>query len=167
MELTRLLAARTDEWKGICENFSRAGRAPASGGKTQQLGRILSDSFRDTGTAVAVVEDNKVVSRVNTEFERFPVFQGRSRRSEKLERIHSEWVPQNIGEPTSSRYEFPDPGMQVFKFVDKQNREKTVSMTAAQIRVPIESWYPDGCYQIQAGPGGIEPDHEAVHGIDG
>ena len=136
MEFARLLEARTDEWKEICEKFqseqAERRRLEERLNSLEGYYRIL---FENTGTAVAVVEDNKVVSRVNTEFERFS---GYSRAEVEGAKNWNEFIhngsPQNMGEATSSPDMIsPDPGMQVFKFVDKQNREKTVSMTAARI----------------------------------
>jgi PAS domain S-box-containing protein len=136
MEFARLLEARTDEWKEICEKFqseqAERRRLEERLNSLEGYYRIL---FENTGTAVAVVEDNKVVSRVNTEFERFS---GYSRAEVEGAKNWNEFIhngsPQNMGEATSSPDMIsPDPGMQVFKFVDKQNREKTVSMTASRI----------------------------------
>jgi PAS domain S-box-containing protein len=136
MELTQLLAARTDEWKGICEKYqSEQAERLRLEERLNSLEGYYRILFENTGTAVAVVEDNKVVSRVNAEFERFS---GYSRAEIEGAKNWNEFIqngsPQNMVETTSSPdMNSPDLGMQVFKFVDKQNREKTVSMTAAQI----------------------------------
>ncbi len=136
MELTRLLEARTEEWKEIGGKFqseqAERRRLEERLNSLEGYYRIL---FENTGTAVAVVEDNKVLSRVNAEFERFS---GYSRAEVEGAKNWNEFIrngsPQGVGEATSSPdMNSLDPGMQVFKFVDKQNREKTVSVTAARI----------------------------------
>jgi len=136
MELARLLEARTEEWKEFCEKFqseqAERRRLEEELNSLEGLYRIL---FENTGTAVAVVEENKVVSRVNAEFEKFS---GYSRAEVEGAKHWNEFVhdgyPQNMGDETG----FPDLnsadlGMQLFRFMDKQNRGKTVSMTAARI----------------------------------
>jgi PAS domain S-box-containing protein len=136
MELTRLLEARTEEWKGISEKFqSEQAERQRLEERLNSLEGYYRILFENTGTAVAVVEDNKVLSRVNAEFERFS---GYSRAEVEGAKNWNEFIhngsPQGVGEATSSPdTNSLDPGMQVFKFVDKQNREKTVSMTAARI----------------------------------
>jgi len=136
LELTRLLEARTDEGKGILEKFEAEqaeGRRLEE--KLNSLEAFYQILFENTGTAVAVVEENKVVSRINTEFERFS---GYSRGEVEGAKNWSEFIhngyPQNMAETTNfADMNSPDPGMHMLKFMDKQNREKTVSMTAARI----------------------------------
>jgi len=75
-----------------------------------------------------VVEDNQIVSRVNSEFERFS---GYSRAEVEGAKNWSEFIlngdPRNMGETTRPPdMNSLDPGVQVFTFMDKQNREKTV-----------------------------------------
>ena len=136
LELARLLEARTDEGKEISEKLeaelTERRRLEERLSSLEGFYRVL---FENTGTAVAVVEENKVVSRVNTEFERFS---GYSRAEVEGAKNWNEFIhngyPQNMGEVMSSAdMNSLDPEMNVFKFVDKQNREKTVSMTAARI----------------------------------
>jgi PAS domain S-box-containing protein len=136
MELTRLLAARTDEWKGICEKFqSEQAERLRLEERLNSLEGYYRILFENTGTAVAVVEDNQIVSRVNSEFERFS---GYSRAEVEGAKNWSEFIhngdPRNLGEAARPPdMNSPDPGMQVVTFMDKQNREKTVFMTAARI----------------------------------
>jgi PAS domain S-box-containing protein len=100
--------------------------------------------FENTGTAVAVIEGNKVISRVNTEFEKFS---GYSRTDVEGAKNWSEFVhngyPENMGESTGSPHLNSLDRMHVFKFVDRQTR-KNRFMTAARIRTPMECGIPDG-----------------------
>ncbi len=136
LELTRLLEVRTEEWKDLSEKFqSEESERRRLEGKLNNLEEAYRILFENTGTAVAVVEDNQIVSRVNSEFERFS---GYSRAEVEGAKNWSEFIlngdPRNMGETTRPPdMNSLDPGVQVFTFMDKQNREKTVFMTAARI----------------------------------
>jgi PAS domain S-box-containing protein len=136
LEITRLLDARTEEWKDLSEKFqSEQAERRRLEEKLNSLEGAYRILFENTGTAVAVVEDNQMVSRINSEFERIS---GYSRAEVEGAKNWNEFVqngyPKKMGEAAGSPdLNSPDPGMQVFKFVDKQNKEKTVSLTAARI----------------------------------
>jgi len=135
-ELAGLLEARTADWKEV------VGKHQAEQVERRRLEEELKylkgyDGvlFENTGTAVAVIEDNKVISKVNTEFEKFS---GYSRGDVEGAKNWSEFIPngysENIGGPTGSPpMNSLDPGMHLLKFVDRQNKEKIVSLTAARI----------------------------------
>jgi Amt family ammonium transporter len=136
LELTRLLDARTEEWKDLSEKFQseqvERRRLEEKLNGLEGAYRIL---FENTGTAVAVVEDNQIVSRVNSEFERFS---GYSRAEVEGAKNWSEFIlngdPRNMGEaPRPPDMNSPELGARVFTFMDKQNTGKTVFMTAARI----------------------------------
>ncbi len=136
VELSRLLEARTKEWEETCNKLQaeQAERRRLEE-KLDGLEGFYGILFENTGTAVAIVEDNQRVSRINSEFERMS---GYSRAEVEGAKNWSDFVhngiPQNMEDmrkaldPNS-----PDPRVQTFQFVDKQNREKTVSLTAARI----------------------------------
>jgi PAS domain S-box-containing protein len=91
--------------------------------------------FENTGTAVAMIEENRIISRVNREFEKLS---GYSRAEVEGTKNWGEFIQngylQDMGEPAGSpSMNSLDPGMHVFKFVGRQNEEKTVSMTVARI----------------------------------
>ncbi len=96
---------------------------------------LYSILFENTGTAVAVVEDNRVISRINTEFEKLS---GCSRADVEGTKNWGEVIPNGFSKPTgesagSPSLISPDPGIHVLKFVGGQNEEKTVSMIATPI----------------------------------
>jgi len=136
LELASLLEARTAEWKEIYEKFqSEQAEYRRLEERLKSLEGYYGILFENTGTAVAVIEGNKVISRVNTEFEKFS---GYSRADVEGAKNWSEFIhngyAENMGESTGSpQLNSLDPGMHVFKFVDRQNKEKTVSITAARI----------------------------------
>ena len=135
-ELTRHLDARNDELR------ETQGKIQFQQAECQRLEEKLKNLegfywvlFENTGTAVAVIEDNRMISRVNTEFEKIS---GYSRAEVEGARNWSEFIrdgqPEKTGESTPSPGLFsPVPGMRVVKFMDKQNKGKTVSMTATSI----------------------------------
>lgn len=96
---------------------------------------LYSILFENTGTAVALIEDNGIISRVNREFEKIS---GYSRGDVEGAKNWGEFIKNNIphhaGESADSQWLNPlDPAMKVFKFVGGQNEEKTVSLAAARI----------------------------------
>jgi PAS domain-containing protein len=71
-ELTRHLDARNDELREIQGKFqAQQAECRRLEEKVINLEGLYGILFENTGTAVAVVEDNQIVSRVNSEFERF------------------------------------------------------------------------------------------------
>jgi len=96
---------------------------------------LFSILFENTGTAVAMIKDNKIISMVNREFEKLS---GCSRAEVEGTKNWGEFIQNgylhDMGEPAGSpSMNSLDPGMPVVKFVGRQNEEKTVSMTAARI----------------------------------
>jgi PAS domain S-box-containing protein len=136
LEITRLLEVRTEEWKDLSEKFqSEQAERRRLEEKLNSLEGAYRILFENTGTAVAVVEDNQMVSRINSEFERFS---GYSRAEVEGAKNWSEFIlngdPRNMGEaPRPPDMNSPGLGTQVFTFMDKQNTGKTVFMTAARI----------------------------------
>jgi PAS domain S-box-containing protein len=91
--------------------------------------------FENTGTAVAMIKENRIISRVNREFEKLS---GYSRAEVEGTKNWGEFIQngslQDMGEPAVSlSMNSLDPGMHMVKFVGKQNEGKTVSMTVALI----------------------------------
>ena len=135
-EVSQRLEARTDELKEIRGKFeSEQAECRRLEEKLKNLEGLYGILFENTGTAVAVVEDNRVISRINTEFEKFS---GYSRAEVEGAKNWNEFI--HNGHPESKGESTPlpdlnslDPGTHVFQFRDKQNKEKTFSMTAARI----------------------------------
>lgn len=136
MELARLQEVRMAEWKELSEKY-RAEQAKIRRLEEEMkyLQGYYGILFENTGTAVAIIEDNGVISRVNAEFEKFS---GYPRKDVEGAKNWSEFIPNgypgNTGESADSApLNSLDPGMHVFKFVDPQNRGKMISLTAARI----------------------------------
>jgi PAS domain S-box-containing protein len=136
IELALLLEARDEESKEIHAKFqAEQAECRRLGEKQKHLETLYGLLFENTGTAVAVIEDNKVIARVNTEFEKLSGYsraevEGTKTWDDILHHGHQK----DIGESAPS----PDlislnPGIHVFKFRDKQTKENVVSMTAARI----------------------------------
>jgi PAS domain S-box-containing protein len=135
-ELADFLEARNAELKEIREKLQE------EQAERQQLEERLKNVealfpilFENTGTAVAMIEENRIISLVNREFEKLS---GYSRAEVEGTKSWGEFIQngslQDMGEPAGSpSMNSPDPGMPVFKFVGRQNEEKTVSMTVARI----------------------------------
>ena len=130
-ELTRHLDVRTDELREIQGRIqSQEAECRRLQEKLKNLEGLYGILFENTGTAVAVIEDNRMISRVNTEFEKIS---GYSRAEVEGAGNWNEFIrdgrPENTGESAPG----PVPGMRVVKFMDRQNRERTVSMAACPI----------------------------------
>jgi PAS domain S-box-containing protein len=135
-DLARLLEARNEELKEVQAKFQlEHAQCRTLEEKLKSLEGSYSILFENTGTAVAVIEDNWTLSRVNTEFERIS---GYSRAELEGGKHWNDFVhngrPENAGEATIS----PDPvslapGMKVLQFMNKQNQERTVSLISARI----------------------------------
>jgi len=135
-ELVHLLEARNGELKEIQKKFQ------GEQAERQQMEERLRNVevlfpilFENTGTAVAMIKEDRIVSRVNGEFEKLS---GYSRAEVEGTKNWGEFIQngslQDMGEPAGSpSMNSPEPGMPVIKFVARQNEEKTVSMTAARI----------------------------------
>ncbi len=96
---------------------------------------LYSILFENTGTAVALIEDNGIISRVNREFEKIS---GYSRGDVEGAKNWSEFIQNNVphhaGESADSQWlNSLDAEMKVFKFVGGQSEAKTVSLAAARI----------------------------------
>ena len=135
-ELADLLEARDAELKEIQEKFhwEQAERRRVEE-KHKNIEGLYSILFENTGTAVALIEDNRIISRVNGEFEKFSGYsraevEGAKNWSEILYNGFQEKMGESTGSPDMN---FLDPGIRELKVMDKQNKEKTVSMTAARI----------------------------------
>ncbi len=135
-ELALLLEARKAQLKEIQEKFQweQAERQRLEE-RLKNLEALFPILFENTGTAVAMIEENRIISRVNREFEKLS---GYSRAEVEGTKNWGEFIQngylQDMGEPAGSpSMNSPDPGMPVFKFVGRQNEEKTVSMTVARI----------------------------------
>jgi PAS domain S-box-containing protein len=135
-ELADLLEARGTELKEIQEKFQweQAERRRLEE-KDKNIEGLYSILFENTGTAVALIEDNKIISRVNGEFEKISGYsraevEGAKNWGEILHDGFEEKTGESTGSPDMN---FLDPGMRELKVMDKQNKEKTVSMTVARI----------------------------------
>jgi PAS domain S-box-containing protein len=136
MELTRLLEARNQE---LGETYAKFHSEQAECRRLEEEQKYLEILygilFENSGTAVALIEDNKVIARVNREFEKLSGYSRAEVEGAKnwKDIIHPE-DQENIEESAPP----PDlislnPGIRFFKFRNKQTKEKTVSMTAARI----------------------------------
>jgi PAS domain S-box-containing protein len=134
MELARLQEVRMAEWKELSEKYqAEQGKLRRLEEEIKYLRGCYGILFENTGTAVAVIDDRRVISRVNAEFEKFS---GYPRKDVEGAKNWNEFIPngysENMGEPTgSAQLNSMDPGMHVF--VDQQKKEKIVSLTAARI----------------------------------
>jgi len=135
-ELAGLLEARTTELKEIQEKFQgeQAERHRLEE-RLKNVEALFPILFENTGTAVAMIQENRIISRVNREFEKLS---GYSRAEVEGTKNWGEFIQngslQDMGEPAGSPpMNSPGPGMPVFKFVGRQNEKKTVSLTAARI----------------------------------
>jgi PAS domain S-box-containing protein len=135
-ELALLLEAHKTQLKEIQEKFQweQAERQRLED-RLKKLEALFPILFENTGTAVAMIGENRIISMVNREFEKLS---GYSRAEVEGTKSWGEFIQngslQDMGEPTGSpSTNSPDPGMPVFKFVGRQNEEKTVSMTSARI----------------------------------
>jgi len=135
-ELADSLEAREVELKEIREKFqweqSECQRLEERLKNVEALFPIL---FENTGTAVAMIQENRIISRVNGEFEKLS---GYSRAEVEGTKSWGEFIQngplQDMWGPAGSpSLNSPNSGMPVFKFVGRQKEEKTVSMTAARI----------------------------------
>ncbi len=135
-ELAIILEARKAQLEEIQEKFQweQAERQRLEE-RLKNVEALFPILFENTGTAVAMIKENKIISRVNREFEELS---GYSRAEVEGTKNWGEFIQngylQDMGEPAGSpSMNSPDPGMPVFKFAGRQNEEKTVSMTAARI----------------------------------
>jgi len=135
-EVSRLLEARTNELKEIQGKFqSERAECRRLEEKLKNLEGIFWFLFENTGTAVAVIEDNRVISRVNGEFEKFSGYsraevEGVKDWGELINNRHQENM---VGATHFPDFDSPDQGGRMFPFRDKENKEKAFSMTAARI----------------------------------
>jgi PAS domain S-box-containing protein len=135
-ELSRLLEARTEEWKEIQAKFqSEQAERRRLEEKGKNIEGLYSILFENTGTAVALIEDNKIISRVNGEFEKISGYsraevEGAKNWGEILHDGFQEKTGESTGSPDMN---FLGPGMRELKVMDKHNKKKTVSMTVARI----------------------------------
>jgi PAS domain S-box-containing protein len=134
MELARGQEVRMAELNELSEKY-RAEQAECRRleEELRRLQGYFGILFENTGTAVAVIDDSRVISRVNAEFEKFS---GYPRKDVEGAKNWNEFIPngylENMGEPTGlAQLNSLDPGMHVF--VDQQKKEKIVSLTAARI----------------------------------
>jgi PAS domain S-box-containing protein len=134
MELARAQEVRTAELNELSEKY-RAEQAERRRleEELRRLQGYFGILFENTGTAVAVIDESRVISRVNAEFEKFS---GYPRKDVEGAKNWNEFIPngypENMGEPTDlAQLNSLDPGMHLF--VDQQKKEKIVSLTAARI----------------------------------
>jgi PAS domain S-box-containing protein len=136
MELSRLLEARGREGKEIQEKFeSEQAERRRLEDRIKDLESQFSTLFESSGAAVAVVDGNQVISRVNGQFERFS---GYSRVEVEGAKHWNEVFGNGAAENRGESAPPPDllsrePGTRMITFLDRQNRGKTVSMNAARI----------------------------------
>jgi PAS domain S-box-containing protein len=135
-ELSNFLEARKAELKEIRKKFELE-QAERRGleERLKNVEALFPILFENTGTAVAMIKENRIISRVNREFEKLS---GYSRAEVEGTKNWGEFIQngslQDIGEPGGSpRMNSPGPGMPVFKFVGRQNEEKSVSIAVALI----------------------------------
>ena len=134
MELARAQEVRMAELNELSEKY-RAEQAERRRleEELRRLQGYFGILFENTGTAVAVIDDSRVISRVNAEFEKFS---GYPRKDVEGAKNWNEFIPNgypgNLGEPAGlAQLNSLDPGMHVF--VDQQKKEKIVSLTTARI----------------------------------
>jgi len=135
-ELSNFLEARKAELKEIQEKFKleQAERQRLEE-RLQNVEALFPILFENTGTAVAIIKENSMIFRVNREFEKLS---GYSRAEVEGTKNWGGFIQngshQDIGELAGSpSMNSPGPEMPMFKFVGRQNEEKTVSMTVALI----------------------------------
>jgi PAS domain S-box-containing protein len=133
-ELARLLDARNEEWKAIQEKFqSDQAECQQMREKNKNLEGLYGILFENTGTAVAVIEDNRVISRVNAEFEKFFGYsRGEVEGAKNLGDVFRSGENRGDSAPPLDPVSL-NPGIHEVKFLDRQNKERTVSMNVALI----------------------------------
>jgi PAS domain S-box-containing protein len=135
-ELSNFLEIRNAELKEIREKFQwEQVERQRLEERLQNVEALFPILFDNTGTAVAMIKENRIISRVNKEFEKLS---GYSRAEVEGTKNWGEFIRngsfQDIGEPAGSPFmNSLGSGMPVFKFLGRQNEEKTVSMTVALI----------------------------------
>ena len=135
-ELAALLEIRNAELKEIREKFQwEQVERQRLEERLQNVEALFPILFENTGTAVAMIKENKIISRVNREFEKLS---GYSRAEVEGTKNWGEFIRngslQDIGEPAGSpSMNSLGPGIPVFKFLGRQDEERTVSMTVALI----------------------------------
>lgn len=135
-ELSNFLEARKAELKEIREKFEfKQAERQRLEERLQNVEALFPILFESTGTAVAMIKENRIISRVNREFEKLS---GYSKAEVEGTKNWGEFIRngslQDIGEPAGSpSMNSLGPGMPVFKFLGRQSEEKTVSMTVALI----------------------------------
>jgi PAS domain S-box-containing protein len=136
LELAGLLGARDEELREIRAKLQgEQSECRRLGEKLRDLETLYGLLFENTGTAVAIVAENRVIARVNPEFERLS---GHSRAEVEGMKSWDDFVldgrAENAGGATpSADLTALSPGKQVLKIQDRQTREKAVSMSAARI----------------------------------
>jgi len=135
-ELADFLQARNVELKEIREKFQReqAERQELQE-RLRNVEALFPIFFENTGTAVALIKEDRIISRVNGEFEKLS---GYSRAEVEGTKTWGEFIQngslQDMVEPAGSpSMNSPDTGMPVFKFVGRQSEERIVSLTSARI----------------------------------
>ena len=135
-ELSDFLEARSAEMKEIRE---KSQEEQVERQRLEERLKIVeaffSILFENTGTAVAMIKENRTISMVNSEFEKLSGYSRAEVEGTKNwgEFIQNGYLQDKVEPAGSPSMNSPDPGMHVFKFVGRQNEEKTVSMTAARI----------------------------------
>jgi PAS domain S-box-containing protein len=135
-EVSRLLEARTEELREIQgKSRDEEGQSRQLEEKVKNLEGLYWLLFENTGTAVAVIEDNQGISRVNREFEKISGYsraevEGAKNWNEFIHNGRSENAGEAIPPPDLNSL---DAGTRVFNFFDRQNVKKTISMTAVRI----------------------------------
>jgi PAS domain S-box-containing protein len=135
-ELSNFLEARNAELKEIRKKFElEQAERQLLEERLQNVEALFPILFENTGTAVAMIKEDRIISRVNREFEKLS---GYSRAEVEGTKNWGEFIQngshQDIGELAGSpSMNSPGPEMPVFKFVGRQNEEKIVSMTVALI----------------------------------
>jgi len=135
-ELSDFLEARSAEMKEIREKSQEEQvERQRLEERLKIVEALFSILFENTGTAVAMIKENRIISMVNSEFEKLS---GYSRAEVEGTKNWGEFIQngylQDKGEPAGSpSMNSLDPVMPVVKFVGRQNEGKTVSMTSARI----------------------------------
>lgn len=135
-ELAGLLEARRSEWNELQEKLQgeQAERRRLEE-KLKNVEGLYSVLFENTGTAVALVEENRTLSRVNGEFEKISGYsradvEGAKNWGEFISNGYRQDGAETAGPPSGDSL---DPGMHVVAFVGRQNEGKTVAVTAARV----------------------------------
>ncbi len=134
-ELLRLLDARGQEVNEFQGKFqAEQAERQRLEARMRDLENHFSAVFENGGAALAFIEENRVISRVNGLFESFSGYpRGEVEGTKRWDEIIRREQPGTPGE-SANPADLPSlEPMQVFTFLDRDNRGKTISLNAARI----------------------------------